>query len=190
MYGRDDIPISHYCLHKRTLGDRQRPQCGTCAEAGIACEVNSNRQARGPKKGDLKALRSRIGTYPHTHGLLCFVLAHLTCPIVALERRISLDLSGETLIMNGNLDSTHSSTGQLSIDSTLDQNLTQPPSPYGTTPGAWENEIHVQIPITPKQLPSALPPFRFPPSPPSPPNRLLIDDLMRADLYVTLWRGI
>jgi hypothetical protein len=42
-------------------GDRQRPQCGTCADAGIVCEVNNNRLARGPKKGDLKALRSRIG---------------------------------------------------------------------------------------------------------------------------------
>ena len=42
-------------------GDRQRPQCGTCADAGIVCEINNNRLARGPKKGDLKALRSRIG---------------------------------------------------------------------------------------------------------------------------------
>ncbi len=42
-------------------GDRQRPHCGTCVEAGIFCEVNNNRLARGPKKGDLKALRSRIG---------------------------------------------------------------------------------------------------------------------------------
>jgi len=42
-------------------GDRQRPQCGTCAESGIICEINPNRLARGPKKGDLKALRSRIG---------------------------------------------------------------------------------------------------------------------------------
>jgi len=45
-------------------GDRQRPQCGTCADAGIVCEINNNRLARGPKKGDLKALRSRIGESP------------------------------------------------------------------------------------------------------------------------------
>lgn len=44
-------------------GDRQRPQCGTCADAGIVCEINNNRLARGPKKGDLKALRSRIGKH-------------------------------------------------------------------------------------------------------------------------------
>lgn len=42
-------------------GDRQRPSCGTCADAGVACEINNVRLARGPKKGDLKALRSRIG---------------------------------------------------------------------------------------------------------------------------------
>ena len=45
-------------------GDRVKPQCGTCADAGIVCEVNNNRLARGPKKGDLKALRSRIGKLP------------------------------------------------------------------------------------------------------------------------------
>ncbi|KAJ4286913.1 hypothetical protein N0V88_007858 [Collariella sp. IMI 366227] len=58
----------------------QRPQCGTCADAGIICEVNTNRLARGPKKGDLKALRSRI---------------------VALERRLTIDGDGALTILTG-----------------------------------------------------------------------------------------
>lgn len=51
----------------RCTGDRRRPHCGTCVEAGIICEVNVNRLARGPKKGDLKALRSRIGESNRVH---------------------------------------------------------------------------------------------------------------------------
>ncbi|EAQ88533.1 hypothetical protein CHGG_05152 [Chaetomium globosum CBS 148.51] len=55
------------CRKRKLRCDRQRPQCGTCADAGIVCEINNNRLARGPKKGDLKALRSRIGTSDDPH---------------------------------------------------------------------------------------------------------------------------
>lgn len=55
---------ANFFLNQPPTGDRGRPQCGTCADAGIVCEVNTNRLARGPKKGDLKALRSRIGELP------------------------------------------------------------------------------------------------------------------------------
>ncbi|KAM7195353.1 pyrimidine pathway regulatory protein 1 [Naviculisporaceae sp. PSN 640] len=152
------------CRKRKLRCDRQRPQCGTCAEAGIVCEVNTNRQARGPKKGDLKALRSRI---------------------VALERRLSLDLGAESLSINNGHDQTNSGALHLSIDSAPERNVAQIASPYESTPGAWENEIQVkQIPITPPQHTMGLPVYRFPPSPPSPPSRILIDDLMRADLYV------
>ncbi len=58
--------VKHGCANlrendKNNPGDRRRPQCGTCASAGTICEVSGTRLARGPKKGDLKALRSRIG---------------------------------------------------------------------------------------------------------------------------------
>ncbi|KAK4217755.1 pyrimidine pathway regulatory protein 1 [Rhypophila decipiens] len=148
------------CRKRKLRCDRQRPQCGTCAEAGIACEVNTNRQARGPKKGDLKALRSRI---------------------VALERRLSVDF-GENLMINGGLDASNPDSCHLGIDSALEQNVAQVPSLYDAAPGAWENRTHVQLPITPPQPAETLPFFRFPPSPPSSSNRVLIDDLMRTDL--------
>ncbi|KAK1765988.1 pyrimidine pathway regulatory protein 1 [Phialemonium atrogriseum] len=48
------------CRKRKLRCDRQVPRCATCVEAGITCEVNPHRQPRGPKKGDLKALRSRI----------------------------------------------------------------------------------------------------------------------------------
>lgn len=88
---------------------------------------------------------------------------------------------------NGTLDTMNvgAAAAHLSIDSALEHNITtQVASPYESTPGSWENEIHVQLPITPPQPTTALGPplFRFPPSPPSPPTRVLIDDLMRADL--------
>ncbi|KAI0842742.1 fungal-specific transcription factor domain-containing protein [Hypoxylon sp. FL0890] len=50
------------CRRRKARCDRVRPQCGTCAETGITCVVVDKRPQRGPKKGQLKALRSRVAT--------------------------------------------------------------------------------------------------------------------------------
>ncbi|KAI1134066.1 fungal-specific transcription factor domain-containing protein [Hypoxylon sp. FL0543] len=50
------------CRRRKARCDRARPQCGTCAETGITCVVVDKRPQRGPKKGQLKALRSRVAT--------------------------------------------------------------------------------------------------------------------------------
>ncbi|KAI1097371.1 fungal-specific transcription factor domain protein [Jackrogersella minutella] len=73
MYGRAEPRqqpgyACEECRKKKLRCDRQRPQCGACANAQIPCEVNDRRVPRGPKKGSIGALRSRI---------------------VALERRLS-----------------------------------------------------------------------------------------------------
>ncbi|KAK0715944.1 fungal-specific transcription factor domain-containing protein [Lasiosphaeris hirsuta] len=164
------------CRKRKLRCDRQRPQCGTCADAGIVCEVNNNRLARGPKKGDLKALRSRI---------------------VALERRLSLDQTGELVLLSDAdmppLDEIPRATTSTASDGEQHPPYSHPrPHPHlhpqlPTPPERkqiWESEIHDQVPpMTPVSAPLALPPFKFPPSPASPPKkRALIDDLMRADL--------
>ncbi|KAI1412492.1 fungal-specific transcription factor domain-containing protein [Hypoxylon sp. FL1857] len=51
------------CRRRKARCDRVRPQCGTCAETGITCIVVDKRPQRGPKKGQLKALRSRVGEF-------------------------------------------------------------------------------------------------------------------------------
>ncbi|KAJ5166966.1 fungal-specific transcription factor domain-containing protein [Penicillium canariense] len=47
------------CRRRKLRCDGQQPQCGVCEETGVACQV-TNRGARGPKKGHLKALKNRI----------------------------------------------------------------------------------------------------------------------------------
>ncbi|KAK4234640.1 fungal-specific transcription factor domain-containing protein [Achaetomium macrosporum] len=150
------------CRKRKLRCDRQRPQCGTCADVGIICEVNNNRLARGPKKGDLKALRSRIA--------------------VALERRLSIDHAEEGLTML---------TGD-PVTTTATDGLTTTPgcetgSPILALPcqhqPLWQDGIHVQVsPLTPTPACSSFAPFKFPPTPPLPPKKTFIDDLMRADL--------
>ena len=49
------------CRRRKARCDRGRPQCGICAETGRACAYVSNKSQRGPKKGHLKDLRSRVG---------------------------------------------------------------------------------------------------------------------------------
>ncbi|KAK3950548.1 fungal-specific transcription factor domain-containing protein [Pseudoneurospora amorphoporcata] len=163
------------CRKRKLRCDRQRPQCGTCADAGIVCEVNHNRLARGPKKGDLKALRSRI---------------------VALERRLSLDPSNlDALSIHGDADL--SQQHALPAGSTpppppppgpasSDGDLSQLPSPRGGRGSIWDGDYRAHnngqlSPMTP-QIPLSMQNFKFPPSPPTPPKRPLIHDLMRADL--------
>ncbi|KAK2608937.1 hypothetical protein QQS21_002513 [Conoideocrella luteorostrata] len=48
------------CRRRKGRCDRVRPQCGVCAEAGRNCVVVDKRSQRGPKKGQLKDLRSRV----------------------------------------------------------------------------------------------------------------------------------
>uniref|UniRef100_A0A0B7KAU7 Zn(2)-C6 fungal-type domain-containing protein n=1 Tax=Bionectria ochroleuca TaxID=29856 RepID=A0A0B7KAU7_BIOOC len=51
------------CRKRKARCDRGRPQCGACADAGRDCVIVDKRSQRGPKKGQLKDLRSRIGEY-------------------------------------------------------------------------------------------------------------------------------
>ncbi|KAJ5897256.1 hypothetical protein N7504_007544 [Penicillium tannophilum] len=48
------------CRRRKARCDRGRPQCGICADAGRECVFVDKRAPRGPKKGQLKDLRSRV----------------------------------------------------------------------------------------------------------------------------------
>ncbi|KAH8879031.1 hypothetical protein GQ53DRAFT_856499 [Thozetella sp. PMI_491] len=48
------------CRRKKLRCDRKQPVCGNCLDAGIMCEVITDRLPRGPRKGTIKALRSQI----------------------------------------------------------------------------------------------------------------------------------
>ncbi|KAK4868315.1 hypothetical protein LT330_007037 [Penicillium expansum] len=52
-------PACDECRRRKLRCDGQQPQCGVCQETETVCEVTP-RGARGPKKGHLKALKSRI----------------------------------------------------------------------------------------------------------------------------------
>ncbi|CAI7593856.1 unnamed protein product [Penicillium glandicola] len=52
-------PACDECRRRKLRCDGQQPQCGVCQETEILCEV-TQRGARGPKKGHLKALKSRV----------------------------------------------------------------------------------------------------------------------------------
>ncbi|KJK81384.1 hypothetical protein H634G_03403 [Metarhizium anisopliae BRIP 53293] len=48
------------CRRRKARCDRVRPRCGICAESGRTCVVVDKRSQRGPRKGQLKDLRSRL----------------------------------------------------------------------------------------------------------------------------------
>ncbi|KAJ6044462.1 hypothetical protein N7499_006962 [Penicillium canescens] len=54
------------CRRRKARCDRVRPQCGICTDAGRTCIVVDKRSPRGPKKGQLKDLRYRLGEWVTT----------------------------------------------------------------------------------------------------------------------------
>lgn len=50
------------CRRRKLKCDRVRPQCGTCALSESECVFPGDSRKRGPKKGQLQALRARIRT--------------------------------------------------------------------------------------------------------------------------------
>ncbi|KAE8153333.1 fungal-specific transcription factor domain-containing protein [Aspergillus avenaceus] len=48
------------CRRRKVRCDRARPQCQVCFETGIECKINTARLPRGPRKGQLRTLRTRI----------------------------------------------------------------------------------------------------------------------------------
>ncbi|PTB48197.1 hypothetical protein M431DRAFT_100506 [Trichoderma harzianum CBS 226.95] len=49
------------CRRRKARCDRVRPECSLCAEMGVTCVVIEQRPQRGPKKGQLDEMRTRIG---------------------------------------------------------------------------------------------------------------------------------
>ncbi|KAJ3521257.1 hypothetical protein NM208_g13380 [Fusarium decemcellulare] len=50
------------CRRRKSKCDRVRPICGGCSESGVECAFVEERPKRGPKKGQLRALRARVAT--------------------------------------------------------------------------------------------------------------------------------
>ncbi|KAI1087785.1 fungal-specific transcription factor domain-containing protein [Rostrohypoxylon terebratum] len=50
------------CRKKKSRCDRARPECGSCTVLGAVCIYTDKRPQRGPRKGQLKALRARVAT--------------------------------------------------------------------------------------------------------------------------------
>ncbi|KAL4812693.1 hypothetical protein BDW67DRAFT_188379 [Aspergillus spinulosporus] len=48
------------CRKRKARCDRAKPQCGSCMMTGRVCVVNHNRLRRGPKKGQIESLYSRL----------------------------------------------------------------------------------------------------------------------------------
>ncbi|KAL4778864.1 fungal-specific transcription factor domain-containing protein [Aspergillus varians] len=48
------------CRKRKARCDRAKPQCGSCMMTGRVCIVNHNRPRRGPKKGQIESLYSRL----------------------------------------------------------------------------------------------------------------------------------
>ncbi len=83
------------CRKRKLRCDRIHPQCGVCSDSGVTCTFRESRPPRGPKKGHLKALKSRIGRW-----ILQLALQEIELTIIlnfspaALEHRLAEQQGG------------------------------------------------------------------------------------------------
>ncbi|KAL3479701.1 hypothetical protein BJX99DRAFT_255424 [Aspergillus californicus] len=115
------------CRRRKVRCDRQRPQCQVCYESGLECKISTARLPRGPRKGQLRTLRTRIGRL-----LLSKSSKTLAERVAALERCLAdqhpefnqqmnallespdfeLDSDDETVHMNNYREGTESPEGR------------------------------------------------------------------------------
>ncbi|KAI1098446.1 fungal-specific transcription factor domain-containing protein [Jackrogersella minutella] len=150
------------CRRRKARCDRVRPQCGTCAETGVTCVIVDKRPQRGPKKGQLKALRSRVATLERqlTGQLGTNELqAIYSDPDAALSESTGFENMEQNMNMNMNMNMDIN----LSDMNDTDDKLPETPALTSTTPdlahmGAeWQdNEFLSSEFMTSKQLDSSL----------------------------------
>jgi hypothetical protein len=51
------------CRKRKLRCDSEKPSCGTCARLGHDCAYDEVRRKSGPKRGYVKALEARLGTF-------------------------------------------------------------------------------------------------------------------------------
>lgn len=150
------------CRRRKLRCDRQQPQCGTCVEDGVECTFSQSHSSRGPKRGHLKLLQTRIGAVP-----LCLSLGSSSenpanPSTAALERRLTPQQSSEVCIDLGDEKieagriSTEDQTYQAGVIDGAEIEASPPDSTQGTK--AVDSSV---------SLPDAC-----------------ISDLMQAELYV------
>ncbi|KAL4790165.1 fungal-specific transcription factor domain-containing protein [Aspergillus venezuelensis] len=142
------------CRRRKVRCDRQRPQCQVCFESGLDCKISTTRLPRGPRKGQLRTLRTRIGKL-----LLTNSSKTLAERVAALERCLAdrhLDIDRQTngLLEGADLDDESEEETIRGLNPSRDG--TQ--SPKGRRSGTMS------------------------PTSPIPPRSELVSDLMRADL--------
>ena len=86
------------CRRRKLRCDRQQPQCGSCVDDEVECIFSPTNSSRGPKRGHLKLLQTRIGAVP-----LCLLPGSpsgscANASIAALERRLTEKQSSEGCI--------------------------------------------------------------------------------------------
>ncbi|KAL2823451.1 fungal-specific transcription factor domain-containing protein [Aspergillus cavernicola] len=95
------------CRRRKVRCDRQRPQCQVCYESGLECKISTARLPRGPRKGQLRTLRTRIAALER-----CLADQHpeINQQMTALlEGELDCDSDDETLRdMNGFRERTES----------------------------------------------------------------------------------
>ncbi|KAI2621289.1 fungal-specific transcription factor domain-containing protein [Hypoxylon sp. NC1633] len=124
-------PACQQCRVRKLRCDRQKP-CGGCVESGVSCHTDSTPPQRGPKRGHLKVLRSRIA---------------------ALEQKIGEQDPGAGLFTPA------ASESQFNLDDSSVQDSTAPappPSILGNSPP--EEAIVVGLPMN---VPPQIPPCSF-----------------------------
>ncbi|OHE96496.1 all development altered-6 [Colletotrichum orchidophilum] len=95
------------CRRRKSRCDRLQPKCGSCVRADTPCLFTEERPKRGPKKGQLRALKAQVGKCSRFGKPICLLRTeHSHLPAAVLERQLAEQSKTETTIPDPGNDPT------------------------------------------------------------------------------------
>ncbi len=166
------------CRRRKLRCDGKQPQCENCFESGVQCITIYPRSQRGPKRGHMKALQTRMGMFwssAITVRLMRSVPATLEQRLLEQQQNgpvLSLpvpDVPCSNALERDSMDAAIDIDPSLTLSNLPDHMLVNPPDPI---PENYQSDTSLRT-MTPKSLES--------------PVGIHLSSLLRTDLYVDVW---
>ena len=169
------------CRRRKLRCDGKQPQCQHCSESGVQCITIHSRSQRGPKRGHMKALQTRMGTLWPSAITVRTVRLMRSVPATLEQRLLEQQQKGPVLSLPGadlpcsNALEIHSMDSAVDIDPSLTlSNLPDHTLVNLTDPLSENYQLDVSLgTITPESLDSSV--------------GIHLSSLLRTDLYVDDW---
>ena len=169
------------CRRRKLRCDGKQPQCQHCSETGVQCITIHSRSQRGPKRGHMKALQTRMGTFGPSALTVRTVRLIRSVPATLEQRLLEQQQNGSVLSLPRadlpcssaleipSMDAAIDLDPSLTLSNLPDHTLVNLPDPISEN---YQLDVSLGT-VTPESLDSTV--------------GIHLSSLLRTDLYVDVW---